>query len=113
MAILETNMKKILALLLLTLSASAMAQFHGHGHGHGFKQGHWARGGHGGWVWMVPAVIGGAIIYEAAKQQPQVIIQQQPVVVPPQPVQPAQNCSPWTEVQNPDGTVTRTRTCMQ
>ncbi len=99
-------MKKVLALLLLTLSAGAMAQHPGHG----FRHGHWERGGSGGWTWMVPALIGGAIIYEAARQQPPVIIQQQPVVVQPQPVQ---NCSPWTEVQNPDGSITRTRTCMQ
>jgi hypothetical protein len=99
-------MKKILALLLFTLSATAMAQ---HG-GHGFRHGHWNRGHGGNWIWMVPAAIGGAIVYEAARQQPPIIIQQQqPVVVTPN----AQNCSPWTEVQNPDGSITRTRTCIQ
>jgi hypothetical protein len=59
---------------------------------------------------MVPALIGGAIIYEAARQQPPVIVQQQPVLVTPPPVQ---NCTPWTEVQSSDGTITRTRTCTQ
>jgi hypothetical protein len=57
------------------------------------------------WNWMVPAIIGGAIVYEASRQTqpPQtVIIQQQSVDT---------NCSPWTETQNPDGTITRTRTC--
>ena len=121
----ETLMKKIISLLLLTLCASAMAQHPGpgpypdnrygnrygnryeHRHGH---QGYWARGYGGGWVWMVPALIGGAIIYEAARQQPPVIVQQQPVLVTPQPVQ---NCTPWTEVQSSDGTITRTRTCTQ
>jgi hypothetical protein len=117
-------MKKIISLLLLTLSATAMAQHPGpgqgpgnryeqryeHRYGHQGHQGHWARGYGGGWVWMVPALIGGAIIYEAARQQPPVIIQQQPMVVP---LQPVQSCSPWTEVQNPDGTITRTRTCTQ
>jgi len=118
-------MKKIISLLLLTLCASAMAQHPGpgpypdnrygnryehryeHRHGH---QGYWARGYGGGWVWMVPALIGGAIIYEAARQQPPVIVQQQPALVTPQPVQ---NCTPWTEVQSSDGTITRTRTCTQ
>ena len=101
-------MKKILAVLLMTVSASAMA------HGHG---GYWARGG---WQWMIPTVIGGAIVYEAARQrpvyvqqpvyvQPPVVIQQQPAVVQPQ----NQSCSPWTETQNSDGTITRTRTCTQ
>ena len=121
----ETLMKKIISLLLLTLCASAMAQHPGpgpypdnrygnryehryqHRHGH---QGYWARGYGGGWVWMVPALIGGAIIYEAARQQPPVNVQQQPVLVTPQPVQ---NCTPWTEVQSSDGTITRTRTCTQ
>ena len=100
-------MKKILAIVLMTISASAMA------HGHG---GYWARGGYGGsWQWMVPTIIGGAIIYEAARQQPiyvqqpVIVQQQQPVVVQPQ----NQSCSPWTETQNPDGTITRTRTCNQ
>lgn len=121
----ETLMKKIISLLLLTLCASAMAQHpgpgpypdnrygnryeHRHEHRHG-HQGYWARGYGGGWVWMVPALIGGAIIYEAARQQPPVIVQQQPVLVTPQPVQ---NCTPWTEVQSSDGTITRTRTCTQ
>jgi hypothetical protein len=61
---------------------------------------------------MVPTIIGGAIVYEVARQQPvyvqqPVFVQQQPVVLEPQ----NQSCSPWTETQNPDGTVTRTRTC--
>jgi hypothetical protein len=112
-------MKKILSLLLLTLSASAMAQHPGHGnrnvyrpgpigYQHGHHQGHWARSHGGNWVWMVPALIGSAIIYENIRQQPPVIIQQQPLVMPPLS---AENCSPWTEVQSSDGTITRTRTC--
>ena len=103
-------MKKILAIVLMTLSASAMAYGHGGHHG-----GYWARGNGGAWQWMVPTIIGGAIVYEIARQQPVyvqqpvIIQQQQPVVVQPQ----NQSCSPWTETQNPDGTVTRTRTCTQ
>ena len=103
-------MKKLLTILLLTLCASAMAQGHGPHRG-----GHWARGYNGGWNWLVPAVIGGAIAYEVAKQQP-VYVQQQPVIVQHQPIVVQtinQSCSPWTETQHPDGTITRTRTCTQ
>lgn len=99
-------MKKLLAVLLLTVSASAMAQHH---HGH---HGHWRHGGGNSWVWVAPALIGGVIGYEISRNQPPVVVQQQPVIIQnPQVVQ--QNCSPWTEIQNPDGTITRTRTCQQ
>lgn len=96
-------MKKILLTLLMTVTTTAFAQ-HGHYHGH-YHGGHWQRGHGGAWNWMVPAVVGGVIVYEVTKPQPPqtVVIQQQPPVDP--------NCSPWTEIQNPDGTITRTRTC--
>ena len=111
-------MKKLLVLMLLTLSASAMAQHHSHGfrHGHGFGHGHghWARGHSSAWNWAVPAAVGGLIIYEATRQpivvQPNpVIIQQQSLPLP----QANPTCTPWTEVQSSDGTITRTRTCTQ
>jgi hypothetical protein len=114
----EIVMKKLLVLMLLTLSASAMAQHQGHGfrhgHGHGHGHGHWARGHSGGWGWAVPAAIGGMLIYEASRQpiyvQPNpVVIQQQPVYTP----QTYSTCTPWTEVQSSDGTISRTRTCTQ
>jgi len=100
-------MKKILvALSLLALTGSVMAQHH---HGHGFRY-------HGPHViyrdnWIAPAVgalIIGAAINEAHNRQvqSQVIIQN-----PPPPL--GQVCTPWTETQNPDGTITRTRTCNQ
>ena len=95
------NMKKLLALLLLTASVSAMAQ-----HGYGFRP-HGYYGG--GWGWVAPTVIGGVVGYEIARSQQPVVIQQQPIVVQ----QPQQLCSPWTETQQPDGTITRTRTCSQ
>ena len=95
-------MKKIVLFLALLTGASAFAQHH-HYHGH------WHRSG-GGWVWVVPTIIGGVVGYEIAKSQQPVVIQQPPIVVP-QPIQ--QTCSPWTEIQNPDGTITRTRTCTQ
>jgi hypothetical protein len=100
----DKNMKKIILVVLMTITTAAFAQpgHFRHGHHHG---GHWQRGHNSGWVWMVPAIIGGAIVYEASRQQPPqtVIIQQQSLV--------DTNCSPWTETQNPDGTITRTRTC--
>ncbi|CAB5218732.1 hypothetical protein UFOVP218_99 [uncultured Caudovirales phage] len=94
-------MKKLLALLLLTASVSAMAQ-----HGYGFRP-HGYYGG--GWGWVAPTVIGGVVGYEIARSQQPVVIQQQPIVIQ----QPQQLCSPWTETQQPDGTITRTRTCSQ
>jgi hypothetical protein len=97
-------MKKTLLALLL-VSGSAMAQHHDYyRHQH---HGHWQRGGPG-WVWVAPTIIGGVIGYEIARNQPPVVIPQPPVIV-----QPMQVCSPWTEVQNSDGTITRTRTCSQ
>ena len=98
-------MKKTLALLLLTASATVFAGPHHHGHGH------WRNHG-AGWVWVVPTLIGGVVGYEIARNQPPVI-QQPPVVIQSTPVAIQQNCSPWTEVQNSDGTITRTRTCAQ
>lgn len=100
-------MKKILlALSLLTLTSTAMAQ---HYHGNGFHHpGHYRGPGFG---WWVAPVVTGVIGYEIAKQQ-QVIVQQ-PVIVQNPPLQPGQVCTPWTETQNPDGTITRSRTCNQ
>jgi len=95
-------MKKLIAILLLTAAGSAMA--------HG-PYGHWRPHHSGGWGWVAPVIIGGAIGYELARPpvvaQPPVVIQQPPVVVQ------QQNCSPWTEIRNTDGSVTVTRTCTQ
>jgi len=95
-------MRKLLAVVLLTVSASAMAQHHHHGY--------W-RPANGGWNWVAPVIVGGVIGYEIAR--PPVIVQQPPVVVQPAPpvVMQGQNCSPWTQIQNPDGSMTYTRTC--
>jgi hypothetical protein len=98
-------MKKIILITLL-LSTSAFAEHNEYRHEH---HGYWQRG-NSGWVWVAPTIIGGIIGYEIAKSQPPVVVQQ-PVIV--QPVQPTQVCSPWTEIQNSDGTITRTRTCTQ
>jgi hypothetical protein len=103
-------MKKVLAGVVLALATlPAMAQWH-HGH-HGYRGGYYG----GGWGWVVPAVIGGAVVYGATRPDP-VIVQQQPVIVqnPPTVVyQPRENCTAWTETQQSDGTITRTRTCTQ
>jgi hypothetical protein len=98
-------MKKIILALALLASVPAFAQHHHHGHGH------WQRG-HNGWVWVAPTIIGGIIGYEIARNQPPVVVQQ-PVVVQNQSIPQVQQCSPWTEIMNSDGTITRTRTCSQ
>ena len=99
-------MKKLLLLLALVSTVASADNWRHHEHGH------WERGGAGGWMWVAPTIIGGVIGYELARQQPQPpVVVQQPVVVQPVPQLPA--CSPWTEIQNSDGTITRTRTCNQ
>jgi uncharacterized membrane protein len=108
-------MKKILlAMSLVLLAGSASAQHFGH---HG-NHGHYGHGGYrgGGWGWgpVLGGALAGAVIYDiynrpVVVQQPPVVIQQQQPVM----VQQNQNCTPWTETQNSDGTITRTRTCSQ
>lgn len=92
-------MKKIFIGLLLTISATAFA--------HG-PHGHWRHGGDSRWFWMTPMIVGGAVAYEVSR--PPVIVQQ-PVVVQQNQVYTDSACSPWTQIQNPDGTITSTRTC--
>ena len=101
-------MKKIILAVALLASVPAFAQHHYHHH-----HGYWQRGGNN-WVWVAPTIIGGVIGYEIARNQPPVVVQQ-PVIVQNQnlPTVQQQQCSPWTEVQNSDGTITRTRTCSQ
>ena len=102
-------MKKLLIVLML-FSGSVFADPPGYWRHH--EHGHWERGGADGWTWVAPTIIGGVIGYEIARQQPQApVVVQQPVIVQPMPQLP--KCSPWTEIQNPDGTITRTRTCNQ
>jgi len=98
-------MKRFIVLMLLCVSGAAMAQHH---------HGHWQRHPGGGWGWVAPVVIGGVIGYEMAQPRPPVVVTQQPPVIIQQPqIIQQQNCSPWTEIRNPDGTVTVTRTCTQ
>lgn len=100
-------MKKILAFCLVTLSASAFA--HGPHYGYGYH-----RHGGGGWAPWIGGAVVGAVLYDIYNRP--VVVQQPPVVVQTPngiPTVQQQNCTPWTEVQNSDGTVTRTRTCSQ
>jgi len=106
-------MKRILALILALTGACALAQpgFRYHHH-HGYHPGY-------NYGWVAPTIIGGVIGYEIARNQQPVIVQP-PVVVQQYPVPPAtvyygqsQQCTAWTEIQNSDGTITRTRTCSQ
>jgi hypothetical protein len=94
-------MKKILLLLAIFPTLALAQHYH-----RGFEGPHWRYQG-GNWNWMVPAIVGGVVVYEVTKPT-QPIIVQQPVIV-----QQPQVCSPWLETQNPDGTITRTRTCSQ
>ena len=102
-------MKKIIATLALALSVPAFA------HGpHGYYGGYHHHRGWGWGGWVAPVIVGGVVGYELAR--PPVYVQPtQPVVIqqnPPVIIQ-GTNCSPWTQVQNPDGSITTTRTCTQ
>lgn len=44
---------------------------------------HYHRSGGYGWGWVAPTIIGGVVGYEIARSQQPVIIQQTPVVLPP------------------------------
>ena len=106
-------MKKLIPILLLALISTAVwaGPPMGHRsntrvivvperHHHHHRGGHWERR-HNAWVWVVPAIVGGIIVYEATRQPDVIVIQKE--------IEP--NCSPWTEIENSDGTITRTRTC--
>lgn len=62
--------------------------------------------------WVGPAIvtiIGSAVVADViSRNRKETVIVQQPAVV-----QQTQTCSAWTETQNPDGTITRSRTCSQ
>ena len=90
-------MKKIFAFLLLVIVTSA--------HAHGY----WRHDGRYGWNWVAPVIVGGVVGYEIAR--PPIVYQQQPVIIQQNTVVNDQNCSPWTQIQNPDGSITTTRTC--
>lgn len=103
-------MKKILvSLVFLMVTVPALAQHWRHGHhghhGHARYHGHY---GHNNWV--APLIIGGvvgAVIANRPSQADTIIVQQQPIYVP------QESCTPWKEVQTPDGKIYRERTCTQ
>jgi len=72
-------MKTLIAVLALTLSSTAFAQHHGHRwhHGHHHHR-HW----HSNHSWVVPAIIGGAVVYAATRPDP-VVVQQPTIVLQP------------------------------
>ena len=103
-------MKKILvALSLLALTGTAMAQHwnhhwnHHHRH-HGYIHG----GGNGNWVapLIIGGVVGAAIVNN--RRQETIVLQHPPVYVHRQAV-----CTEWKEIQTPEGTIYRERTCTQ
>jgi len=94
-------MKKILISFLLLLSPLSHADGHGFRY-YGHPYYHHYEGG-----WIAPAIIGGIVTYELTRPPAPVIIQQAPQQVYVE----KQNCGSWIETQNPDGTITRSRTC--
>jgi hypothetical protein len=102
-------MKKIiLALSLLAVLGTANAQWH-HGHHH-----YGPRVIYRDSNWVAPLILGGiagAVI--ANNRQPDTVVVQQPPVVVQQPVyvQRQAVCTEWKEIQQPDGTIYRERSC--
>jgi hypothetical protein len=98
-------MKRVLAIAVLSLAAiPSMAQ---HYHSHGYHHRHHG----GGWAPILGGAVLGAVVYDIYNRP--VVVQQPPVIVQQPTTVYQQNCTPWTETQHPDGTVTRTRTCNQ
>ena len=83
-------MKRVIAIILAATALTAQAGYPGH-HMPRVQHHHHAHGG--GWGWVVPAVIGGAIVYGATRPAQA----QTPVIVQPVP-QPGQviTCPPGT-----------------
>lgn len=72
-------MKKLLAFIFLTASSAALAAPHHHGHRHhGHRHWHSPPAHH----WVVPALIGGAVVYAATRPDP-VVVQQPTLVLQP------------------------------
>ena len=98
-------MKKILVLItLMLMSVTAFAQYR-----HYSPRYYGPYYGGGGWV--APVIIGGVIGYELSKANNNntEVIQQPSVVVE----QTTMECSPWKEIQTPEGKIYKERTCYQ
>ena len=100
-------MKKIL--ISFILAAAAVPVWAQHYHGGYRPYGH--PGYYGGGNWVAPLIIGGVVgaaIANRPAQAETVIVQRQPVIV-----QQQESCTPWKEIQTPDGRTYRERTCTQ
>jgi hypothetical protein len=95
---------KILASILLLLPFSTMAQHH-----HGMRHFDHYQPYRGGWGWVAPAVIGGAVVYGLSRPAP-VVVQQQPVYVQ-QPTQPQQQVCEQKTFQQPNGQIVSGNFC--
>lgn len=101
-------MKKIL--ITLVLAAATIPAFAQHWHNGYRHHGHPVY--YGGGNWVAPLIIGGvvgAVIANRPTQAETVVVQQQPVIVQQQ----QEHCTPWKEIQTPDGRTYRERTCTQ
>jgi len=91
-------MKKLFTFIFISLFSTGVLA-HGHYGGYYHPNRGW------GWAPFVGGMVAGAVVYDIYNRP--IYVQQPPVVVQ----QPVQNCGPWVETQQPDGTITRTRTC--
>lgn len=85
-------------------------------HHHYRMQRHWHP--NHGWVWVVPSVIGGAIVYDIWRNQnsrPVPTITEEVISPGLAPVAPTNlvECSEWREIQSHDGKIYRERTCKE
>lgn len=69
--------KKLILSSLLLMSSAAVAGSYHHGHRHHVHR-HWNPPVH---HWVVPALIGGAVVYAATRPDPVIVQQPQPSVV--------------------------------
>lgn len=100
-------MKKLFTVLLLAFATvPALAQHHGPWNHHR----HYGPRYYPNYGWVAPMVIGGVVTYALTRPP---VVEQPTVVVQSVPVPTQQNCTPWTETQHADGSITRTRTCTQ
>lgn len=113
----------IIAITLAALSATPVlaqadakhgynSRHHHYQHRHSYNHHNYHRHWHNNYNWVAPAIIGGAVAYGLTRpyviEQP-VIVQEPPVVYQSEPVY--NGCSQWREIQQPNGTIIRERTC--
>jgi len=95
-------MKKILFFIVASLFSITVSAQYMHWHSrHGPHYSHDR--------WVAPLIIGGVIGYELNKSRTNTVIVQQPTVI----IEQTMECTPWKEIQQYDGTITRERTCYQ